>query len=364
MSLDLIPEGPVRDLILASARRAGITIYGAGGFARAVARCLSALDIEVAAFVVKSPQLSSVDGIPVISLDQVDARLRLLPMWIGVFNREPQSDLGAIAQSVRQAIGVEPLLPQHYFELLAETMGWRFWLSNRDAYLANADSIKRVFSLLDDERSRRAFASTIAFRLGKVEASAPAPCDGPQYLPDFVLAGLSPGLSFIDGGAFDGDSLAEVSQHLALGHAYAFEPDPKNFRALVQRCSAMSFPVTCFPCGLAATTGNVTCALGEGESSSIKHAGSDVIQVVRLDDCLPNADIAFLKLDIEGYEVQALRGARNLISRCRPVLAIAGYHLCDDLWTIPNTLLDIDSSYRIAYRMHAHNTFDSVFYAY
>lgn len=362
--IDLNPAGPALDLVLNAARRAGVSIYGAGGFARAVARSLSALDIRVVCFVVQKPSSDRVDGIPVLALDQIDANICRLPMWIGVFNREPLSDLGAIARSCKARLENEPLLPQHYFELLADSLGWRFWLARRDIYRANAAAIARVFSWLDDDASRQALASTIAFRLGQGFGAAPQPCSAPQYFPDLVLAGLSAATTFVDGGAYDGDTLIDANRRLRLERAYAFEPDPGNFRTLAQRCAVLTTPVTCFPCGLSDTTATLPCQLGEGEACSIRSDGPDVMPVACLDECLPNSRVDFLKLDVEGHEIQALRGAQLTIRRWRPVLAVAGYHLCDDLWKIPDAMRELHGDYRIAYRTHAHNTFDSVFYAY
>ena len=47
-----------------------------------------------------------------------------------------------------------------------------------------------------------------------------------------------------------------------------------------------------------------------------------------------------------------------------PVLAIAGYHRRDDLWRIPAWISSLDLDYRLRFRIHAHNSFDAVFYAY
>ena len=45
------------------------------------------------------------------------------------------------------------------------------------------------------------------------------------------------------------------------------------------------------------------------------------IPVVTLDDLFRNKKVSFIKLDIEGMELDALRGARELIDRCQPVIS-------------------------------------------
>jgi hypothetical protein len=56
--------------------------------------------------------------------------------------------------------------------------------------------------------------------------------------------------------------------------------------------------------------------------------------------------VDFIKLDIEGSELSALRGADSTLRRFRPRLAIAAYHRPDDLVTIPEYLDSLGVGYR------------------
>jgi len=51
--------------------------------------------------------------------------------------------------------------------------------------------------------------------------------------------------------------------------------------------------------------------------------------------------VDFIKMDIEGAEQKALAGARRTITRFRPRLAIAAYHLPDDVKRIPEIVRDM-----------------------
>lgn len=59
---------------------------------------------------------------------------------------------------------------------------------------------------------------------------------------------------------------------------------------------------------------------------------------------LPRVD--FLKMDIEGAELAALRGAEASIRKHRPKLAISVYHSIEDMETIPRYLAGLDLGYR------------------
>lgn len=48
---------------------------------------------------------------------------------------------------------------------------------------------------------------------------------------------------------------------------------------------------------------------------------SETVTIARLDDVVHD-DIGFIKIDVEGHEMPVLRGATELISRCRPTMLI------------------------------------------
>jgi FkbM family methyltransferase len=243
-------------------------------------------------------------------------------------------------------------------------MDWRFWLTDRSRYAPHQTSIEAVFDMLDDQSSRTQFAAALGFRLGRNPSHAPQPDADPQYFPTFMTAGVAKPVSMVDGGAYDGDTLREAARHLPLAAAVAFEPEPENFRRLADAVRPLPFPVICIACGLSNETRQLRYATGQGEASTVCDDGAGSVQVVRLDDCLPNMKIDYLKLDVEGHELAALAGAELCLRRDRPRLAVAGYHRWDDLWRIPQFILQLDLGYRIGFRIHAHNTFDCVFYAY
>jgi hypothetical protein len=54
-----------------------------------------------------------------------------------------------------------------------------------------------------------------------------------------------------------------------------------------------------------------------------------------LDELLADEAPSLIKMDIEGFELEALAGAQQVIHRCRPIMAITVYHLSDHLWKVP-----------------------------
>jgi hypothetical protein len=97
--------------------------------------------------------------------------------------------------------------------------------------------------------------------------------------------------------------------------------------------------------------------------SSLTEAGGSEIPVVALDEVLGGSRVTFVKMNIEGAEIEALRGAANSIARWRPKLAISAYHRPSDLWEVAATVREIDPGYRFHLRQHDGGIIETVLYA-
>ena len=98
-------------------------------------------------------------------------------------------------------------------------------------------------------------------------------------------------------------------------------------------------------------------------NSSISEQGNCKIQVHSLDCLLNEQNIGYIKMDIEGSEEKALMGARNIISTCKPNLAVSIYHKREDIWNLPNMILDLNSTYKLFLRHYTVGLTDTVLYA-
>jgi hypothetical protein len=87
------------------------------------------------------------------------------------------------------------------------------------------------------------------------------------------------------------------------------------------------------------------------------------IAAVALDQLLLKTPINFIKLDVEGAEAKVLKGARSIIERNRPTLALSLYHNPQDIWELPELLFQMCFEYNLFIRQHFFNSFDCVLYA-
>jgi len=80
-----------------------------------------------------------------------------------------------------------------------------------------------------------------------------------------------------------------------------------------------------------------------------------------LDDL--NISPTYVKMHLEGEELNALEGAVGTIQRCRPIVAVTIYHGADGLWRIPVFLTDRLKNYVFYTRTDAWVGTGTVFYA-
>ena len=85
--------------------------------------------------------------------------------------------------------------------------------------------------------------------------------------------------------------------------------------------------------------------------------------LVKISEHLKNENVGYIKMDIEGAEMDALIGAEKLIKEQKPVLGICLYHKFSDLWTIPLYIKKIVPEYKIYIRHHTDIYLETVCYA-
>jgi hypothetical protein len=93
---------------------------------------------------------------------------------------------------------------------------------------------------------------------------------------------------------------------------------------------------------------------GRGNTDSkINKAGDMFIDVTSIDTVLSGGRVSFIKLDVEGAELEALKGAKNTIKKYRPRLAVCLYHKPEDIIEIPLYIKSLVSDYNFYIRHHS-----------
>jgi len=292
-----------------------------------------------------------------------------------------------------------------------------------DWFISNAENIFTAFSRLADDKSKSLYLDLIRFRLAghlhmRINSNVPnlaseakkfkeifreeksnivssgifgelvfydAEWNGVRYTLDSIRDALAliptlvyrqyfferngvvikpePGDYIIDGGACTGDTAVVFSKSVGpSGAIYAFDLVQNHIDICKYNFSRPGFEnIKLFEYGLADKT-------VEAPPIQLSHyapgfrVGEQPLPLCRIDDLVVAGKITkidFIKLDIEGSEMDAIKGALSSIARFKPKLAISIYHKPDDLFEICNFLHEQGLGYKFYidhYTIHAEET--------
>lgn len=203
--------------------------------------------------------------------------------------------------------------------------------------------------------------------------------DGEQYFafPEFFPEGTA----FVDGGCFDGTTSLHFSEWCQGKYSkiLAFEPDLGStelceqfvkkhqihdftlFRAGLSKNNAVGQFITC-------GAGNSyfdDCTKNENFFYNREEMGYDGTEtkLMALDEVTQDTHVGFIKMDIEGFELDALQGGEKTLQRDKPLLAICVYHRAGDVLAIMDYLHEIVPEYRFWLRHYTSTPLETVLYA-
>jgi len=347
-----------------------LVLFGAGGLGRKTVVGLRSVGIEPLAFADNNPALwgTQVEGVQVLSPKEAAQRFGRSAVFVVTIWRAIGGD--------RMAQRCQQLLNLHCSRVVP--FGYLFWKYSQvflphyaftlpHTVCEQADDVRRVFALWEDEASRYEYLAQIRWRLLLDFDGLPAPVAHEIYFPDDLVI-LLPNEVFVDCGAFDGDTARSFlrRQDTAFSRYIAFEPDPANFHKLQHSVSTLPRPIQdkmiLYAYAVGARREKVRFESTGTVASTIGHGTSEV-ECVTLDEILGDFRPTYIKADIEGYELEALHGARWLIEHDAPVIAISAYHCQDHLWRIPLLINSLSNQYRYFLRPHDLEGWDLVCYA-
>lgn len=161
---------------------------------------------------------------------------------------------------------------------------------------------------------------------------------------------------FVDCGAAYGDTCKAFYQITSGKHGkyIAFEPNTLSCLAFESFAKMKGWHnISISALGISKNKGKVRFVMAE-DASHISETGEAVIYTDSLDNLLACEEkVSYIKMDIEGTELDALIGAENTIRKHCPKLAVCLYHNIADLWEIPYYLMNTHSSYKYYIRQHA-----------
>lgn len=233
---------------------------------------------------------------------------------------------------------------------------------------AQADAVRAAYALWKDEESRREYVGQIAWRQSLDSSKLPphSPVEETYFAPD-LFEFLNDEV-FIDCGAFDGDTICAFLRLRggAFQKAIGLEPDPMNRERMARWLDTLpleqvtKIEVLPYAAGekreiiLFEGTGTVTSSVGSGQLE---------VECVPIDEMELQTPPSFIKMDIEGAEPAALRGAAKILRQHQPILAICLYHSQEHLWQIPLLIQELNPDYNLYLRRYSDECWEQICFA-
>jgi FkbM family methyltransferase len=317
-----------------------IVLFGAGTTGRVIARDLNAKGNPPLCFVDNDPKKwgEVMEGVAVVS---PDAAKKHFPnaTWIVSVMRPERAEIALQLEIMKVKTGAM----------------WEFLPKRHNIPTLRAQIT--VENLIHDEQSIEFWNDQMRFRRNPEEPQIPQSSIDNIYFEDFITQRDDE--HYVDCGAADGDTAREFMKWSPQwSRITAFEPDLDNFKKL----SAVDAGIHCYGDAIGDHDHMVRFKATKDYSSHVDSKGDESVLCVALDGL--NIPIpTFIKMDIEGSELEALWGARRIIKEHSPVLAICAYHEAEHLWEIPLLIHALNPEYELFLRRYAESTFELVWYA-
>jgi FkbM family methyltransferase len=295
------------------------------------------------------------NGIPVIRSSEVDQTSFIINCSTAISPVLLRNNLYSAGLS--NVIPISELIRDH-INLLSPPL---FVIEQREELRQNAAWWSELYSLLSDEISRKTLGDVLRFRL---TADLDYMNDyhvrlRDQYFEEFMEYSEE---IFVDAGGFDGDTTEEfINRYPDYQKVYLFEPSTRNLDAAKIRLKGRR-DIDFRPVGLSDSEGLLQFDSNSGSASAVTSGPGESIRVVTLDAELENEYISFIKMDLEGWEMNALRGAKRIIKKHKPKLAIAVYHSAKDFREVPSYILNIRPDYKVFLRHYTQGWSETVMF--
>lgn len=218
---------------------------------------------------------------------------------------------------------------------------------------AHAAELAETRAMLCDETSRHCFDEIVAAKLSgslrRLEASV---SDEEEVWASILHPAQY--RSTADLGAYTGDTVRTLLEHAPnLHRVWAMEPDRRSYAKLTAWGQSEPRLELCAVQAAAwSERGEMYVSDAGGRGASLAASGR-AVPVEAPDNFVGDAQIDFIKYDVEGAEYEALLGSAGTIARCRPELLVSLYHRGEDLYRLPALLRRLCPNYRFYLRRMA-----------
>lgn len=334
-----------------------VLIYGCANHAELVCKYLEEYDVFVEGYIVDDQYAKDntvLGNKPVKSIKNYESTLTEYSIVIGFCD----------VDKTRFMINNRHLLKGNYY-LLWEPLPIYIW---DESYISdNWHDFADIYDHLGDTLSKQILEQLILAKLNFDGSQLIHLADGKQYFNELTYSICPEQEIMVDCGAFNGDTIIRFSQFTdgRYKKIYAFEPNSQNMDQMKKNTAhfnnieyIMKGTWSC----------DTTLYFEENGSASQITEGIGTVQVpvTSIDSIVKEDSITLIKMDVEGSELESLKGAEHTIRKNMPKLAICCYHKQDDIISIYRYLEQFQTSYKkykFFLRHHSNSVYETVLYA-
>ena len=183
-----------------------------------------------------------------------------------------------------------------------------------------------------------------------------------QYFEDFIPEVFRYEYPFADCGGYSGDTALGFCSftYNKYKKIYFIEADPATFEKGKDETAALR-DIEYFKAAVTDCEKQLNFSADFNTGSKVTEEGLLLVEGKALDSIVKE-DRAFIKMDIEGAEKEAILGAKRLIKN-GSLLALSAYHKAEDIRELPETIIDINPDYNFYLRHYTDTVFETVLYA-
>lgn len=336
-----------------------VYIYGAGEFAHDIKHVLENNDIKIQAFVVDDQY-----AVEIASMERENSRILSLSTYKG---QEKEFDI--VINGIASIANFRRIVKEHTFGflwVLFEPVS--LWKYDAHFFEANEIRLKKTESFFADDNSRASMRAFLeAKKAGGADSVITCASEEHTYF-NSLTSGKFDG-AYVDCGAYNGDSVNQYINFAGLNakEIFAFEPDKENYGDMKLQFNDKT-NIHCINKGIWNREERLNFSLQGDMASKLtnKEDEKNQVNVIDIDSVVTTTKVGFIKMDIEGCELEGLQGAGKTIYRDHPVLAISAYHKQEDLIVLPEYIKSFEDEqwrYDLYLRHHGVCAYELVLYA-
>ncbi|WP_440055632.1 FkbM family methyltransferase [Pseudoalteromonas sp. T1lg65] len=243
-----------------------------------------------------------------------------------------------------------------------------FWDGAVKHWESHKHDYETVKSWLEDDESRRTFDAIVNFRNNyDLTYMEDFEFDITNMYLELYVMPLKDSAIFFDLGAYDGTDSERFLRYVNNGSAYLFEPIPDQVAMLekkYQHSRAVNVISAAVGSGdktvyfnVSGTSSKVVDSEGEPDTVSVQQICLDSF-------CKHNAITPdLIKMDVEGVELDVIKGMEQLIKSHKPKLAVSVYHRVEHLTQVPILLRALCPEYKFYLKHYTQGYSETVLFA-